>query len=327
MTNEQPPVETQTPFVVLVGKLTAEGCRPRVRGTKGSAFCPIHDDSNPSLSIGENEGGDALLWCHAECDTDDVLAAINMTKADLFVVKTGTRATGSTRQRKRKEESPPAGPDDKTFGYVPACLLDHPCIHCIALYAYLARRCGKDNRTQRGWERIGKKLGLDPRTVQKHGEYLAGLGWLYIHARTTATSAHRSVEITLAHCPIMGIWGRDDVRAPEPNHASDAGRRASKNPHPLQVSKSELPASNAVRNLEEPASVAAKPPLKPALDVGQPRYVEVSDTSEVIDTYEVLGSEGGEVEEAPCECCGAATVRRDAKGDPLCSLHAEGSCR
>jgi hypothetical protein len=48
------------------------------------AKCPSHDDGTPSLAIDEGSDGRALLKCHAGCNTDDVLAALGMTRRDLF---------------------------------------------------------------------------------------------------------------------------------------------------------------------------------------------------------------------------------------------------
>ena len=42
------------------------------------------DLSQPSLSIKEAEDGKVLMHCHAGCDLDDILAKIELTKADLF---------------------------------------------------------------------------------------------------------------------------------------------------------------------------------------------------------------------------------------------------
>lgn len=50
----------------------------------GSARCPAHPDSNPSLSINEGRSGNVVLHCHAGCDTGAILAAIGLTEADLF---------------------------------------------------------------------------------------------------------------------------------------------------------------------------------------------------------------------------------------------------
>jgi len=48
-----------------------------------NAQCPAHDDGNPSLSVTAIEGS-VLLHCHAGCQVEDVLAAVEFTKADLF---------------------------------------------------------------------------------------------------------------------------------------------------------------------------------------------------------------------------------------------------
>lgn len=49
-----------------------------------SALCPAHDDHNPSLSIAEGEAGRVLVHCHAGCETEAVLAALDLAMSDLF---------------------------------------------------------------------------------------------------------------------------------------------------------------------------------------------------------------------------------------------------
>jgi len=48
------------------------------------SLCPAHEDRTPSLSIDEGADGRVLLKCHAGCNTDDVLAALGITRRDLF---------------------------------------------------------------------------------------------------------------------------------------------------------------------------------------------------------------------------------------------------
>jgi hypothetical protein len=48
------------------------------------ARCPAHEDSSPSLSIGEGDDGRILLKCWAGCTTDKVCAALGLTIMDLF---------------------------------------------------------------------------------------------------------------------------------------------------------------------------------------------------------------------------------------------------
>lgn len=52
---------------------------------KATAQCPAHDDTQASLSIGTRRDGEGVVvYCHAGCDYTDVLAALNLTPADLF---------------------------------------------------------------------------------------------------------------------------------------------------------------------------------------------------------------------------------------------------
>ncbi|MDP9355364.1 MAG: AAA family ATPase [Chloroflexota bacterium] len=57
---------------------------PRQNGTGVKATCPNHDDQKQSLHISLGDDGRVLLFCHAGCATEDVLARIGKTTADLF---------------------------------------------------------------------------------------------------------------------------------------------------------------------------------------------------------------------------------------------------
>jgi hypothetical protein len=72
------------PLQVVWDALEAHGCRPRGQPWKGTALCPSHEDSEPSLSIGVGADGRALICCHAGCDTRNVVAALGLTWTDLF---------------------------------------------------------------------------------------------------------------------------------------------------------------------------------------------------------------------------------------------------
>lgn len=48
------------------------------------ARCPAHQDRSPSLAIKEAGGDVMLLHCFAGCPTEDVLAAIGLTFADIM---------------------------------------------------------------------------------------------------------------------------------------------------------------------------------------------------------------------------------------------------
>ena len=48
------------------------------------ARCPAHDDRSPSLGIREGDDGRVLLFCHAGCSLDSILAKLKLSKRDLF---------------------------------------------------------------------------------------------------------------------------------------------------------------------------------------------------------------------------------------------------
>ncbi len=47
------------------------------------AQCPAHEDRKPSLSLAQGDVG-AVLCCQFGCDTGDILAALNLSWADLL---------------------------------------------------------------------------------------------------------------------------------------------------------------------------------------------------------------------------------------------------
>lgn len=67
--------------------MTAEELAARLEakraGTGWSALCPAHEDRNPSLSISAGTNGNVLVHCHAGCHLDEILAALNLSLADL----------------------------------------------------------------------------------------------------------------------------------------------------------------------------------------------------------------------------------------------------
>ena len=58
--------------------------RARRSGNGWVARCPAHEDRSPSLSVREGADGRVLVYCHAGCRTDDVVAAIGLSMRDLF---------------------------------------------------------------------------------------------------------------------------------------------------------------------------------------------------------------------------------------------------
>lgn len=56
----------------------------RPSGEGWIARCPAHDDAHASLSVGAGDDGRVLLYCHAGCEVANVVAALDLTMADLF---------------------------------------------------------------------------------------------------------------------------------------------------------------------------------------------------------------------------------------------------
>ncbi len=78
------PPEANTSYQRLIDDLRTNGssCKEKSDG-KATAQCPAHADNNPSLSITRIEDS-VLVHCHAGCSTEQVMAALGRTLADLF---------------------------------------------------------------------------------------------------------------------------------------------------------------------------------------------------------------------------------------------------
>jgi hypothetical protein len=71
------------------------------------ARCPVHSGtSNNSLSIKEGDDGRALIFCHADCDREDIVEALGLTMADLFA---SNGHTGYTAIKSPKTNDEPTG--------------------------------------------------------------------------------------------------------------------------------------------------------------------------------------------------------------------------
>ncbi|MEU8623054.1 hypothetical protein [Streptomyces sp. NPDC048623] len=88
----QPAAGHRSSYERFLAALEAAGSRPRPRGADGiDACCPVHDDTSASLSADwkpptADKSGRMLAKCHADanCSYDDILAALDLTRADMF---------------------------------------------------------------------------------------------------------------------------------------------------------------------------------------------------------------------------------------------------
>jgi len=71
------------PLDIIEQKLHDAGRNVKRRGQTLQAQCPAHQDTNPSLSIGEGTTRDIVIHCHAGCTPDQIMAALEMKWSDL----------------------------------------------------------------------------------------------------------------------------------------------------------------------------------------------------------------------------------------------------
>jgi 5S rRNA maturation endonuclease (ribonuclease M5) len=102
---------TATAYERLLDRLD----RVKGNGTKATALCPVHEADgqkhNPSLSITRIEG-QVLVHCHTGCHIDDVLAALGLTRRDLYDEPKGATYTyddGRIVHRTPDKEFPQSG--------------------------------------------------------------------------------------------------------------------------------------------------------------------------------------------------------------------------
>lgn len=74
-----------------VEQLRARLGNVRPCGDGFTARCPAHDDRVNSLKVDAGDDGQALVHCHAGCPTEKILAALDLSFADLFPSKEAAR--------------------------------------------------------------------------------------------------------------------------------------------------------------------------------------------------------------------------------------------
>src|ERR687889_2147213 len=73
-----------------------------VRKDECRARCPAHNgNSDDSLSIKESEDGRALLVCHANCEIEDILEALDLSMTDLFVKGNSQSSPGAAKKARK----------------------------------------------------------------------------------------------------------------------------------------------------------------------------------------------------------------------------------
>ena len=147
------------PLERLIAALVVAGREPRRSGDHGTALCPAHPDSKPSLVIDRAEDGRVLVHCFALCPTEAVLAALGLAMADLYERSTDPlKATRSKSRRVRRR--PLASIQDHTYAIAPRAVIETCDANCIKLFSYLDVNQGNNHRVVRGDAAIAESLNL-----------------------------------------------------------------------------------------------------------------------------------------------------------------------
>ena len=85
--------------------LRARGPLKKLASGGWMANCPAHEDAKASLKVDIGADGRALLKCHAGCSTDEIVAALGLTTADLFLRRNGNEARREVAVYKYADES------------------------------------------------------------------------------------------------------------------------------------------------------------------------------------------------------------------------------
>ncbi|GEM_PF-2503595 len=76
---------TSTRVQKIISELEHAGCKINKQGgDRWQAQCPAHEDDNPSLSVRESRDGKIGIYCHAGCETEDVLKELGLNFEILF---------------------------------------------------------------------------------------------------------------------------------------------------------------------------------------------------------------------------------------------------
>jgi hypothetical protein len=95
--------------------LEEHACHPRGSDISLRARCPVHGSRGPTLAVSQGRAG-ALVKCHAQCATADVLTALGLSWDDLFDEPRERRADWAPRPR--QPEPGPGGVLIRALGII-----------------------------------------------------------------------------------------------------------------------------------------------------------------------------------------------------------------
>jgi putative DNA primase/helicase len=114
--------EVTAPVQRVIDLLRQMGLNPKgpIANRHGSpqweSRCPAHDDRMPSLGVSVGREGDCVLNCQAGCSKEDILKALGLSMADLFLKRNNPRPNLPPRKPApaKSSNTPPASPPAKS---------------------------------------------------------------------------------------------------------------------------------------------------------------------------------------------------------------------
>jgi len=179
----------------------------RRNGKGWIAKCPAHDDRRPSLSVAEGDDGRALVRCHAGCSTEEVVARLGLSMADLMPGdRSGADRTHVPRPARAVSSTSAASKPAKTYG------------DAADAVAELERRLGKASQKWTYHDADGREVGLVLRFDTPDGKEIRpvsrnGMGWA-LRAMQSPRPLYRLSELV----------GADRVYVTEGEKAAAAAR-------------------------------------------------------------------------------------------------------
>ena len=121
---------------------------------KYKAKCPAHDDRTPSLNIKICDDGTTLVYCHAGCESEDVLHAVGLTFAALFT-STYDQHTKPQKWLNARDALATLDHESLVVAIIGADFLEHEEIEA-ATWARLAESVNRINHTRAEFARCKK---------------------------------------------------------------------------------------------------------------------------------------------------------------------------
>ena len=162
------------------------------------ARCPSHEDKRASLGVREAENGRVLIYCHAGCQTEAVVAALGLEMRDLYVRQAASDAPGLSPPAYGRR--PSTGKTREVRHQVRDLAGNVVAVHARVIDAATGKKCGPV-----WWELPDGRRGLGGRRVEDLPLFGSGtLPDLPNDAKVTLVEGEPAC-VGLAWCGLAGV--------------------------------------------------------------------------------------------------------------------------